>query len=327
MNAATPLLEFRDYSLSFDTFDGSLKVLDRISLRMAPGEALGIVGETGCGKSVTAKSVLGLVPRPPGRVEGGTLSFAGRDLTEADDRIMRQIRGAEVTMVFQDPMTYLNPVFSIGRQLSDVIRAKDRKISKRVAQEQALELLSLVRLPNPAQQLRNYPHQLSGGMRQRVLIAMALAGEPKLLIADEPTTALDVTIQAQILELIQELIQRLGVGLLMISHDLGVVAAVCQRIVVMYAGVIVEDAPVERLFDQPQHPYTQGLLAAIPRLDGSRQTLESIAGSIPNLIEPPTGCRFHPRCPHAETVCRERKPESIPITPNHNVACHLSQCS
>ncbi len=329
MAEPAPLLEIRDYSLSISTFDGVLKVLDGINLSIAPGEAVGIVGETGCGKSITVKSVVGLVPSPPARVEAGSVRFDGRDITSADEATIRRIRGQEIAMIFQDPMTYLNPLFTVGRQLRDVIQAKDRlkpqseRRDKRSIQAKAVELLSQVHLPNPERQLDAYPHQLSGGMRQRVLIAMALAGAPKLLIADEPTTALDVTIQAQILDLVKDLVERLGMAVLVISHDLGVVAAICQRIVVMYAGTVVEDATTEALFENPKHPYTRGLLAAIPRLDGSADSLASIAGTIPNLIDPPRGCRFHPRCAEAGETCRQAKPPSLEGAPGHWVACHI----
>lgn len=324
-----PLLAIRDYSLTIDTFDGSLNVLDQINLSIGRGQTVGIVGETGCGKSITVKSIVGLVPSPPAHVTGGEVIFDGRNLTQADEATVRDIRGREIAMIFQDPMTYLNPLFSVGRQLTDVIKAKDQlnargqRKSKAEIQARAIELLHQVHLPNPQRQLDSYPHQLSGGMRQRVLIAMALAGSPKLLIADEPTTALDVTIQAQILDLIKGLVETMGMTVVLISHDLGVVAAVCKRIVVMYAGVIVEDAPTARLFDAPQHPYTRGLLAAIPRIDGSSEGLPSIAGSIPNFIDPPRGCRFHPRCPQALEICRSVKPAMREVAAGHWTACHL----
>ncbi len=329
MGETTPLLDIRDYSLSISTFDGVLKVLDRINLRIDPGEVVGIVGETGCGKSITVKSVIGLVPSPPARVEAGSVHFDGADITAADEAAIRRVRGRDVAMIFQDPMTYLNPLFTIGHQLIDVIRAKDalnlpaRRRSRAELRAKAVELLGQVHLPDPEQQLQAYPHQLSGGMRQRVLIAMALAGAPRLLIADEPTTALDVTIQAQILDLVKELVEKLGMAVIIISHDLGVVAAVCRRILVMYAGTIVEDAATPDLFDDPRHPYTRGLLAAIPRLDGSVTSLSGIPGAIPNLIEPPQGCRFHPRCSHAGARCRRDRPRNLEVAPRHWAACHL----
>ena len=329
MAASAPLLELRDYSLSIQTFDGRLQVLDGVSFSIDPGEVVGIVGETGCGKSITVKSVIGLVPSPPAKVEAGSVRFDGRDITAAEESAIRRLRGREVAMIFQDPMTYLNPLFTIGRQLSDVIRAKDaldpaaapRNRAERRAK--ALELLAQVHLPDPARQFEAYPHQLSGGMRQRVLIAMALAGAPRLLIADEPTTALDVTIQAQILDLVKELVEELGMAVIIISHDLGVVAALCRRILVMYAGTIVEDAATADLFENPRHPYTRGLLAAIPRLDGSATSLSGIPGAIPNLIRPPQGCRFHPRCTEAGPRCGREKPRNLEAAPGHWTACHL----
>ncbi len=329
MGGATPLLEIRDYSLSIATFDGVLKILDRINLKIMPGEAVGIVGETGCGKSITVKSVVGLVPSPPAQVEAGSVRFNGRDITSVDEATIRKIRGQDIAMIFQDPMTYLNPLFTVGQQLRDVVCAKDRfkpreeRRDKHAVHDRALELLRQVHLPDPEHQLTAYPHQLSGGMRQRVLIAMALAGAPKLLIADEPTTALDVTIQAQILDLIKDLVARSGMAVIVISHDLGVVAAICQRIVVMYAGTVVEDATTEALFEDPKHPYTRGLLAAIPRLDGSAKSLSSIAGAIPNLIDPPRGCRFHPRCAESGNTCHHSRPRSLEISPGHLVSCHI----
>ena len=258
MNA--PLLEFDDFKLHFDTFDGCYQALDGVTLSVAPGEALGIVGETGCGKSVTAKSVLGLVPSPPARMAGGDLRYRGRSLLGLDEAAMRRIRGVEIAMIFQDPMTYLNPLFTIGDQMSAVIAAHDagkprgQRRDARQRRAHATEMLARVHLPNPDTQLTRYPHQLSGGQRQRVLIAMALSGSPSLLIADEPTTALDVTIQAQILDLLDELRRDLGLAILLISHDLGVISRVCDRVAVMYAGTVVETAPVQALFDAPRHP-------------------------------------------------------------------------
>ena len=317
MSGPAPLLELRDYSLSIDSFDGRLQVLDGVSFSIDPGEVVGIVGETGCGKSITVKSVIGLVPSPPAKVEAGSVSFDGRDITAAEDATIRRLRGREVAMIFQDPMTYLNPLFTVGRQLSDVIRAKEAldpaaaPRSRAERRAKALELLGQVHLPDPPRQFDSYPHQLSGGMRQRVLIA------------DEPTTALDVTIQAQILDLVKELVETLGMAVIIISHDLGVVAALCRRILVMYAGTIVEDAATAELFENPRHPYTRGLLAAIPRLDGSATSLSGIPGSIPNFIEPPLGCRFHPRCAQAGPRCGRERPRSLELAPGHRTACHL----
>lgn len=318
-----PLLDIRDLSLVFDTFDGTYHAIDRVSLQIKPGEALGLVGETGCGKSVLTRSAFGLVPSPPARITSGSVKLAGRELLGLSDRALRQIRGRDVAMIFQDPMTYLNPVFRIGTQLVDAIRAQSGgRIGRRAARERALEMLEKVHLPNPLRQFRSYPHELSGGMRQRVLIAMALAAEPRLLIADEPTTALDVTIQAQILDLMAELVEDMDLAMILISHDLGVVAQICSRAVVMYAGKIVEDAPIDRIFDAPAHPYTQGLLAALPHPFRPAGQLATIPGTLPDLLDPPAGCRFAARCPRAAAVCAAPVPLR-PVSEFHNVACTL----
>ena len=330
MAGAEPLLAIEDLRLHIDTFDGTMQVLDGIDLAVARGDTLGIVGETGCGKSVTAKSILGLLPSPPARYPTGAIRFQGQDLLRASAREMRRIRGLQIAMIFQDPMTYLNPVFSVGRQMTDAILAHTRaggdgrRTTKAQARDRAVEMLATVQLPNPDRQMEAYPHQLSGGMRQRVLIAMALSGRPQLLIADEPTTALDVTIQAQILNLIAGLVEDLGLAVIMISHDLGVVAKVCRRVAVMYAGNVVEEAPLDQLFTRPRHPYTQGLLGAIPQVHADVDGLTSIPGSIPNLIAPPPGCRFHPRCPHAMPVCRTDKPLLDAGPAGHRAACWLA---
>ncbi len=329
MSAAEPLLQVREFELHIETFDGVLRVLDGIDFALGRGESLGIVGETGCGKSITAKSILRLLPSPPAKVVSGEITFKGEDLLRASDRRMRQIRGTEIAMIFQDPMTYLNPVFTVGQQMVDVIMTHQKsapaaeRLSRRQARDKAIDLLDKVRLPDPGMQIDAYPHQLSGGMRQRVLIATALSGSPDLLVADEPTTALDVTIQAQILDLIIDLVQLFHLSVLMISHDLGVVAKVCRRIAVMYAGNIVEEAPTERLFNEPQHPYTKGLLDAIPHLHQTADGLASIPGTIPSFIDPPAGCRFHARCAHAMPHCASIKPIPVEIAPGHTVACHL----
>ncbi|WP_299730473.1 ABC transporter ATP-binding protein [uncultured Tateyamaria sp.] len=316
------VLSIKDLSLEFRTFDGVYKAIDRVSIELAQGEALGIVGETGCGKSVLTRAAFGLVPTPPARITGGTVSFLDRDILGLPQNELRAMRGRDVAMIFQDPMTFINPVFKIGTQLIDSIRAQ-RHVGRREAREIALDMLDKVQLPNPARQMDSYPHQLSGGMRQRILIAMALAAEPKLLIADEPTTALDVTIQAQILDLIAALVEDMGISLIMISHDLGVVAQVCDRIAVMYAGQIVEDAPVSRIFDHPAHPYTKGLLAAVPHPFSPADTLSGIAGALPNLYEPPQGCRFAARCAHASAQCRAADIGFRHIASGHAVACTL----
>jgi peptide/nickel transport system ATP-binding protein len=320
------LLEISGYRLAFDGFEGSALVLDGIDLALEPGEALGIVGETGCGKSVLARSVLRLNPMPPARVVGGTIRFADENVLAMGPRALDALRRDGVGMVFQDPATYLNPVFTIGQQLADVLaahdRARGRRPDKANLRARAIALLEKVQLPEPALQVARYPHALSGGMRQRVLIAMALAAEPRLLIADEPTTALDVTIQSQVLALIAGLVGAMGLTLLLISHDLGVIGAVCRRVVVMYAGTIVEDAPAARLFAAPRHPYTQGLLAAVPDLARPAHRPAGIPGSIPNLRAPPPGCRFHPRCALAMPVCRNERPALAEIARQHRVACH-----
>jgi len=320
---AEPLLNIRDFSLVFDTFDGTYRAISNVSLSLEPGEALGLVGETGCGKSVLTRAAFGLVPSPPARITGGSVQLQGRELLGLSDRALRQVRGREVAMIFQDPTTYLNPVFRIGTQLIDAIRAQSGgRIGKLEAKSIALDMLEKVHLPNPDRQFRAYPHELSGGMRQRVLIAMALAAKPRLLIADEPTTALDVTIQAQILDLMAELVSDLGITLVMISHDLGVVAQVCSRVAVMYAGTIVEDAPLARVFDAPAHPYTQGLLDALPHPLRAQDHLASIPGTLPDLLAPPQGCLFAPRCPHRAQVCAAPVPMR-PIAESHHVACTL----
>jgi peptide/nickel transport system ATP-binding protein len=317
MNGATPILEIRDFHLAFEGYEGVSRVLNGIDLSIGEGESVGIVGETGCGKSVLARSILRLNPSPPARFSGA-IHFAGRDVLKMDAAELHALRGSGAGMVFQDPATFLNPVFTVGSQLADVLRAhglRDRaKITTR-----SVELLEAVQLRDPAL-LARYPHELSGGMRQRVLIAQALAGNPRLLIADEPTTALDVTIQGQVLALIADLVSRLRLTLVLISHDLGVIGAICRRIVVMYAGAIVEDAPAEALFAEPRHPYTRGLLSAVPDLQRPEQLPRGIPGSIPSLRLPPPGCRFHPRCPLSMPVCRREAPRLSGAA--HRTACH-----
>ena len=321
------LLEITDYRLAFDTFDGTAQVLDGIDLSLDAGGTLGIVGETGCGKSVLARSLLGLNPMPPARVVSGHIRFEGRDILAMPEREMRRLRGRAIAMIFQDPASYLNPLLAIGTQMEDAIRgqdsaAGDRTRPRKAARALAAELLAAVGLPEPARLLDSHPHMLSGGMRQRVLIAMALAGDPKLLVADEPTTALDVTVQAQVLALIARLVAERGLALMLITHDLGVVAAACARVAVMYAGTVVEEAPTRELLARPLHPYAQGLIGAVPDLDHPEHRPRGIAGSIPNLITPPAGCRFHPRCPIATERCRAEKPLPREVLPGRRVACH-----
>jgi peptide/nickel transport system ATP-binding protein len=322
----TALLTIENYHLDIPTFDGALKVLDGIDLSLRQGETLGIVGESGCGKTVLARSILGIGPAKAKRISG-RMVFDETELDDLDEASWRKIRGVKISMIFQDPMTYLNPLLTIGRQLSDVIvahkRAKGEAAPSRQRRaERCRELLGQVQIQDAVRVEASYPHQLSGGMRQRVLIAMALAGEPKLLIADEPTTALDVTIQAQILDLLRDLVDRLGLTVVMISHDVGAIAAIARRVAVMYAGVVVEQGTTNEILTRPRHPYTQGLLAALPDIEGENHALEAIPGTIPNLIHPPSGCRFHPRCPRATEICTRTKPKNRSIGADHVVACH-----
>ena len=328
MNQAEPnILEIQDLALHFDTFEGTAKVLDGVSLSLARGDTLGVVGETGCGKSITAKSILGLLPSPPARIAGGKILFKGEDLLTKNSKEISQVRGSRIAMIFQDPMTYLNPVFSIEKQMTDVIIRHSKQngspLNKAQASNKAVELLEAVQIPSPARRIREYPHEFSGGMRQRVLIAMALSGNPEVLIADEPTTALDVTIQAQILRLLKDLVERFNLSILLISHDLGVVAKLCRRVAVMYAGTVVETALINNIFINPLHPYSKGLLSSIPKLKKRDSALEGIAGSIPSFITPPPGCRFEPRCKKAMDVCRKIKPILAQVEPGHACACHL----
>ncbi len=323
--ASVPLLAIRDLSLDFNTFDGRYNALDRVDFALAAGETLGIVGETGCGKSVLAKSILRLLPTPPAIYPHGAILWEGEDLLVASPRRLRRLRGQQVGIVFQDPMTFLDPLYRVGFQLGEVIRQHGRIAgiprSARQVRDRALGLLADLQLPEPDRVLDSYPHQLSGGMRQRVLIAMALSGNPKLLIADEPTTALDVIVQLQILRLIAALVQEMELGIILISHDLGVIGAICRRVIVMYAGTIVEDAPVADALTRPLHPYSAGLLRATPRMRGDRVP-HSIPGQIPDLLHPPSGCRFRTRCPAASDRCARERPELREIRPAHHVACH-----
>jgi peptide/nickel transport system ATP-binding protein len=304
-----PLLDVRDLATHFFTRKGRLPAVDGVSFAIEAGETLALVGESGCGKSVTAASILRLVPDPPGRIVGGEIWFEGRDLRKLPADDMRALRGNRIGMVFQEPMTSLNPVFTIGDQIAEVIR-EHQKLSRAAAYARVADLLSLVRIPDPHRLIREYPHRLSGGMRQRAMIAMAIACEPALLIADEPTTALDVTTQAQILELLDDLKRRLGMAMLLITHDLGVVAQTAQRVLIMYAGRVVEQACVEDLFDAPLHPYTRGLLQSLPRPNaevdaaGRPRPLLEISGTVPSLAALPIGCRFAPRCPYVLDACR-----------------------
>jgi len=314
------LLDVHELSVRFDTDDGPVHAVDRLSFTLDKGAVLGIVGESGCGKTVSVLSLLGLLP-PTARV-GGSATFDGIDLISAPAQRMRRIRGREIAFVFQEPMTSLNPSFRIGNQVGEVLR-RHLGLDRRAARERAVELLDLVRIPAPAKRVNEYPHQLSGGMRQRVMIAMALACDPKILIADEPTTALDVTIQAGILDLMRDIRERLGTAIVLITHNLGVVADIADRVIVMYAGRKVEEAPVHELYAHPQHPYTIGLLGAIPRpgaADG-RGRLREIPGRVPSLAELPAACVFAPRCPRADDLTRSQRPDLREVRPGHLVAC------
>ncbi|SHI10929.1 ABC transporter ATP-binding protein [Desulfofustis glycolicus] len=315
------LLQIQDLSVEFSGYRGIAKVLDRVSLSLRAGEIFGVVGETGCGKSVMAKSVLRLIPEPPGRITSGRILLRGEDILQADNRRLRTIRGNLVSMIFQEPMSSLNPVFTVGNQMREVLQLH-RPLDRHAAETTCIDLLRRVQLPDAASILAKYPHELSGGMRQRVMIAMALSCDPDLLIADEPTTALDVTVQGQVLAILTRLTKEQGVTVLFITHDMGVVAQTCNRVAVMYAGHVVEVAEVTSLFAAPRHPYTKGLMACIPTIDEDRETLASIAGTVPELIAPPPGCRFIARCPHAKAVCNER-PGLFSVGPDHFVACHL----
>ena len=319
----TPLLEIDDLHTFFYTDTGVARAVDGVSLSVGVGETVGVVGESGCGKSVTALSILRLI-RPPGRIEAGSaMRFEGKDLLTAGEEEIRQVRGNRIAMVFQEPMTALNPVFTIGDQIGEVARIH-AGMSKRDAWAKAIEMLELVGIPAPAQRAGEYPHQLSGGMRQRVMIAMALVLEPALVIADEPTTALDVTIQAQILELLADLTRRLGTSVLLITHDLGVVAENCARVIVMYAGEVVEEATTADLFARAHHPYTEGLLGAMPRVGGGHDRLATIPGTVPAPTAWPAGCRFRDRCPYSWERCEAEHPPLYQIGGGHTSRCHLA---
>ncbi len=315
-----PLLAVDDLSVQFWTGGGTVHAVNGISFDIAAGETLGIVGESGCGKSVTALALLGLLPRA-GRVKSGTARLEGRDLLQLTDRELRRLRGRQIAMIFQDPMTSLNPVLTIGRQIREALETHF-DLDRKEAEAKAVEALDRVGIPSAKARLRDYPHQFSGGMRQRAMIAMALACEPKLLIADEPTTALDVTIQAQILGLLRELVAEENAALILITHDLGVVAGTCERVNVMYAGMFMETGSAERLFGSPRHPYTLGLLQSVPRLDaGRRLRLHPIEGSPPNMLRAPTACPFQPRCTYEVDLSQREVPQLVEIEPGHKVAC------
>ena len=316
----TALLDVRDLRTSFRVDGGELKAVDGVSFSVEAGRTLGIVGESGCGKSVTALSIMGLVAQPPGRIAGGEIRFEGRDLLQLPAEAMRELRGDRISMIFQEPMTSLNPAFTVGDQIVEVIR-RHRRVDRVEARALAIDMLRRVRIPSPEQRYDDYPHRLSGGMRQRVMIAIALACGPRLLIADEPTTALDVTIQAQILDLMRTLREETGTAIILITHDLGVVAEIADEVAVMYAGRIVERAPVEALFAEPQHPYTIGLLGSIPQLSREQRRLAAIEGQVPNPLVTVAGCRFHPRCPFAIARCHREDPPLVAVAGGHEAAC------
>lgn len=316
------LLEVKNLHVTFSTYGGTVQAVRGVSFFINKGETLAIVGESGCGKSVTSNAIMDLIPNPPGKITNGKILFKGKDLTKMKEKQMRSIRGVDISMIFQDPMTALNPTLTIGNQLMEGLR-QHHKVSKAQAREKALEMMRLVGIPNPEERMEQHPHQFSGGMRQRIVIAIALICEPELLIADEPTTALDVTIQAQILELFANIQQSTGVAIMLITHDLGVVAKIADRIAVMYAGKIIETGTKREIFYQGQHPYTQGLLNSIPRLDMEGEKLEPIGGTPPDLFSPPKGCAFTARCPFAMEVCSKVYPAHTKQSESHYVDCWL----
>jgi oligopeptide transport system ATP-binding protein len=321
------ILSVHNLRTCFRVPGGTVKAVDGVSISLMEKETLGLVGESGCGKSVTALSVLGLIPQPPGSVSSDGIFFEGRDIARLSKKELRKIRGNKISMIFQEPMTSLNPVFTIGYQMAEAI-ILHKGIRRKEAMEQSVEMLDRVGIPLARQRLKEHPHQLSGGMRQRVMIAMALSCNPKILLADEPTTALDVTIQAQILDLMRQLRDETGTAIVLISHNLGLVAETCQRVIVMYAGKIIEEAPVEEIFAKPAHPYTIGLLHSLPRLrtsslEGKRTRLEAIPGVVPSLHRLPKGCRFNPRCTRSSGICSKREPPALEVQPGHHVCCWL----
>ncbi|AUO13330.1 ABC transporter ATP-binding protein [Priestia megaterium] len=316
------MIQIKNLHVQFSTYGGRVQAVRGVSFDLHKGETLAIVGESGCGKSVTSQSIMRLIPTPPGRITSGSILFKGQDLTKLSEKKMRDIRGADISMIFQDPMTALNPTLRVGEQISENIMQHEN-ISKEKAKEKAFEMLELVGIPNPKERLKQYPHEFSGGMRQRIVIAMALVCNPEVLIADEPTTALDVTIQAQILELFKDIQRKTDVSIVLITHDLGVVAQVADRVAVMYAGKIVEIGTRRDIFYTPQHPYTKGLLRSVPRLDLYESELVPIAGSPPDLFAPPSGCSFAPRCPYVMEVCDRMYPASTKLKESHQVHCWL----
>jgi peptide/nickel transport system ATP-binding protein len=314
------ILEIHDLKTQFTTRKGIVRAVDGVDLTLQKGETLGVVGESGCGKSVMALSILGLVPKPQGRIAGGSIIFGGKNLVNLSSREIRKIRGNDISMIFQEPMTSLNPVFKVGFQIEEVLRLH-RRLKGRKVKEMAIEMLRLVGIPEPETRINDYPHQLSGGMRQRIMIAMALSCRPQIMIADEPTTALDVTIQAQILDLMQQLKKEIGMSIILITHNLGVIAETAHRVAVMYAGKVVELATVEELFEYPLNPYTIGLFESLPAADPNRPTLRSIPGVVPNLAQLPPGCAFQGRCSQNMEICRLKPPPWKEIRPKHWIRC------
>ena len=326
MGANSHLLQVEDLKTYFSTFEGVAKAVDDVTFHVDKGEVLGIVGESGCGKSVTAQSIMRLIPEPPGKIVQGQILFDRTDIVQLSMEQMRAIRGKRIAMIFQEPMTSLNPVYTIGNQISEMFILHEKR-SKRDSWNRSVEMLKKVQIPAPEKRVHEYPHQLSGGMRQRAMIAMALACNPEILIADEPTTALDVTIQAQILDLMLQLRQDYDTAIMMITHDLGVIAEIAQRVIVMYAGKVVEEAKAIAIFEEPKHPYTRGLLQSIPKLGQrsiqGRQRLKEISGIVPSLYELAPGCHFSPRCPHAMQICSKNPPQMIDLGDGHLVRCFL----
>ncbi len=318
------LLEVRDLFVEFKTREGVAKVINGVSYHLDPGETLAVLGESGSGKSVTAQAIMGILDMPPAHIPKGEILYRGEDLLKMPDSRRRDIRGKDISMIFQDALSALNPVFSVGWQISETLRTRTG-MSKGDAMKRAVELMELVKIPGAKTRIKDYPHQFSGGMRQRVMIAMSLAMDPKVLIADEPTTALDVTVQAQIMDLLADLRRELTMGMILITHDLGVVADVADRIAVMYAGRIIEHADVHAIYKQPAHPYTQGLLESIPRLDHKGSELATIKGLPPNLMRLPTGCKYHPRCPYQQPVCITDEPPSLNLGNDRTSACHFAK--
>lgn len=316
------ILDVENLHVTFSTFGGTVKAVRGVNLQLNKGKTIAIVGESGCGKSVTANAIMRLIPNPPGKISGGAIRFKDKEITALSEKEMRSIRGVDISMIFQDPMTALNPTLTIGNQLMEGVM-QHQKIQRAQAREKAIEMMNLVGIPNPEERIKQYPHQFSGGMRQRIVIAMALICEPELLIADEPTTALDVTIQAQILELFNRIQEQMGVSIILITHDLGVVAKIADHICVMYAGKVIETGTKREIFYRAQHPYTKGLLRSVPRLDGQREKLEAIDGTPPDLFSPPKGCPFTARCPFAMEVCDKVYPQNTILSESHGVNCWL----